>query len=71
MIDEEKELIKNLDERKWIKMLNRRVQHYGYEFVYGANNVDRTKHIGDFPDFLAFLLPSKRRLRFLCRSMLT
>ena len=58
-IEEEKAIIEGLDEKDWIKLLNRRVQHYGYEFVYGANNVDKTKHLGDYPDFIAFLIPSK------------
>jgi len=59
LVEEEDLLVKGLDEKQWIKLLNRRVQHYGYEFVYGANNVDSTKHLGDFPDFASFLTPSK------------
>lgn len=54
---EEDAIVKALDQRDWIKMLQRRVQHFGYEFVYGANNVDKTKKISDMPDFLQFLLP--------------
>ena len=56
-VEEEHDLIKALDENKWIKLLNRRVQHYGYEFVYGSNNVDVTRKIGDMPSFLDFLIP--------------
>ncbi len=52
IIEEEKALIKGFDEKTWIKLLNRRVQHYGFEFVYGANNVDKTRKLGDMPDFL-------------------
>lgn len=33
------------------------MQHFGYEFVYGANNVDKTKKISDMPPFLEFLIP--------------
>ncbi len=55
--------MKGLDEgegeHKWQKLLNRRVQHYGYEFKYGTNNVDLEKSIGTMPEFLTFLEPSK------------
>ena len=30
--EEEKEIIKALDSRKWSKLANRQVQHYGFEF---------------------------------------
>lgn len=57
--EEEKLVIKSLDsaEPKWQKLLNRRVQHYGYEFKYGTNNVDPDKSLGVMPDFLHFLQP--------------
>lgn len=58
-IDEEKALIEALDKNQWIKLLNRRVQHYGFEFVYGANNVDKTRKLGDMPDFLTSIIQSK------------
>lgn len=35
------------------------MQHYGYEFKYGTNNVDLEKSIGTMPAFLTFLEPSK------------
>ena len=38
--EEEAEMLKLIDKEKWVKLLNRRVQHYGYEFKYGTNNVD-------------------------------
>jgi len=38
--EESQELITALDSNKWSKLLNRRVQHYGYEFKYGTNNVN-------------------------------
>uniref|UniRef100_A0A3N7ENI7 RRM domain-containing protein n=1 Tax=Populus trichocarpa TaxID=3694 RepID=A0A3N7ENI7_POPTR len=34
---EEKELLAAVDERPWIGLSKRRVQHYGYEFCYGVN----------------------------------
>ena len=39
-IEEEKSMIDSIDEGEWTKLLNRRVQHFGYEFKYGTNNVD-------------------------------
>ena len=57
-IEEENELVKAMDKQEWHKLLNRRVQHYGYEFLYGVNSVDKHSKIGEMPDFLAFLKPS-------------
>lgn len=54
--EEEKALIEAFDKNQWIKLLNRRVQHYGFEFVYGANNVDKTRKLGDMPDFLSSII---------------
>ena len=39
-----------LDSQEWTKLMNRRVQHFGYEFVYGANNVNKTDKIREMPD---------------------
>jgi len=47
--EEEKDIIKYLDSQDWIKLMNRRVQHYGYEFVYGANNVNKSDKIREMP----------------------
>jgi len=33
------------------------VQHFGFEFKYGTNNVDPDKSMGKFPQFLDFLQP--------------
>jgi alkylated DNA repair protein alkB family protein 8 len=38
--EEEADLLKEIDSNEWTKLLNRRVQHYGYEFKYGTNDVD-------------------------------
>lgn len=49
--EEESKLAKDwLDSQEWTKLMNRRVQHFGYEFVYGANNVNKTDKIRDMPD---------------------
>lgn len=56
---EEKKLVNDIDTHQWTKLLNRRVQHYGYEFKYGTNNVDVDEKMGTLPDFVQFLVPSK------------
>ena len=40
--DEEREIIKWLDEQKWSTVLKRRTQHYGYEYNYGSKGVKPT-----------------------------
>jgi len=49
--EEGQALVKSLDEGTWEKLLNRRVQHFGYEFKYGTNNVDPNQAIGSFPGY--------------------
>jgi len=49
--EEEKELINNIDQAQWNKMTNRRVQHYGYEFIYGTNSINKNGKIGEFPNY--------------------
>ncbi|KAG6477894.1 hypothetical protein ZIOFF_061326 [Zingiber officinale] len=36
-LEEEQELLAEVDNRKWINLAKRRVQHYGYEFLYKVN----------------------------------
>ena len=55
--EESAEIVKALDSGKWEKLLNRRVQHFGYEFKYGTNNVNKEESLGTMPDFLTFLEP--------------
>ncbi len=57
--EEEQMILEELDKRKWVKLANRRVQHYGYEFIYGANNVDTDKSKELIPEFLE---PVMRRI---------
>jgi L-cysteine desulfidase len=56
--NEENDLIETLDKNKWEKLTNRRVQHYGYEFIYGANVINKNKKIGELPDFSNILVKS-------------
>lgn len=51
--NEEKLLIKQIDLEEWTKLANRRVQHYGYEFLYGINSIDKNKKaLKPIPEFL-------------------
>ncbi|XP_057849872.1 alkylated DNA repair protein ALKBH8 homolog isoform X2 [Cryptomeria japonica] len=53
---EEHKLLAAVDERPWQGLLKRRVQHYGYEFMYKTRNVDREQNLGQLPLFLSDLL---------------
>ena len=50
--DEEKELFEIFDKREWHNLSNRRVQHDGYEFIYGSNNVNPNNKLGPLPDWI-------------------
>ena len=55
--EEEKFLIQQVDKQEWTKLANRRVQHYGYEFLYGINSVDKDKKAPKpIPEFLGDLV---------------
>jgi alkylated DNA repair protein alkB family protein 8 len=56
--DEEKELVESIDSNQWNKLSNRKVQHYGYEFLYGVNSINKNKKVGELPDFCQNLLKS-------------
>jgi hypothetical protein len=43
---EELRLLSWIDKREWSKLNNRRVQHYGYDFQYGRNQVDKGEQKG-------------------------
>jgi alkylated DNA repair protein alkB family protein 8 len=57
--EEEKELVDEIEKQTWNKLSNRRVQHYGYEFLYGVNSINKEKKIGELPDFCNNLMKSK------------
>lgn len=46
---EEEELVKLIDGCKWVHLNNRKVQHYGYEFKYGKNNINKHEKINPIP----------------------
>eukprot|EP01135_Chromosphaera_perkinsii_P007240 Nk52_evm48s745 gene=Nk52_evmTU48s745 len=44
--EEEQRIVEMLDAnngKEWIPLAHRRVQHFGYEFIYGANSADRER----------------------------
>lgn len=50
---EEYELFNIIDQQKWASLSSRRVQHYGYEFLYGPNKnfVNKDNKIGELPEW--------------------
>ncbi|CAN6487033.1 unnamed protein product [Victoria cruziana] len=52
----EKELLAAVADRPWKRLAKRKVQHYGYEFLYETRNVDAKKYLGELPSFVAPVL---------------
>lgn len=50
--EEEKALFDEIDKREWHVMATRRVQHDGYEFIYGHNNVNPNNKLGPLPEWI-------------------
>lgn len=50
--EEERAIMAEIDKREWHKLATRRVQHDGYEFVYGQNNVNPNKKLGQLPTWI-------------------
>ena len=57
--EEEKAIFAAVDDRPWHKLATRRVQHDGYEFLYGQNSVNPNKKLGPLPDWIR---PVQQRL---------
>ncbi|KAF5735144.1 alkylated DNA repair protein alkB 8 [Tripterygium wilfordii] len=55
-VEEEKELLAAVDDRRWINLSKRRVQHYGYEFCYETRNVNTKQYLGELPSFVSPIL---------------
>lgn len=53
--EEEEEIVKELEKKEWVKLSHRQVQHYGYEFIYGKNNINKSNKIGELPSFVQTL----------------
>jgi len=50
--EEEKQLLDTIDNQSWSRLANRRVQHYGYEFLYGLNTINKDNKIGELPEWV-------------------
>ncbi|KAJ8754430.1 hypothetical protein K2173_002881 [Erythroxylum novogranatense] len=50
---EEQELLAAVDNRPWKGLAKRRVQHYGYAFLYETRNVDTKQRLGELPSFVS------------------
>ena len=46
------QMLELLNGLPWNNLGNRRVQHYGYEFVYGSNIIDMSKPIQPIPSHI-------------------
>ncbi|URE18983.1 2OG-Fe(II) oxygenase superfamily [Musa troglodytarum] len=55
-VEEEKRLLAEVDNRQWRSLSKRRVQHYGYEFLYETRNVDSKHCLGELPSFVSNIL---------------
>ncbi|KAJ4950745.1 hypothetical protein NE237_027577 [Protea cynaroides] len=53
---EEEELLVAVDNRPWKCLSKRRVQHYGYEFLYETRNVNTKHQLGELPLFVSPIL---------------
>ncbi len=47
--NEEATILDEIHSKEWENLSHRRVQHYGYKFIYGANSIDKDKMIGQLP----------------------
>ncbi|KAG9452913.1 hypothetical protein H6P81_005817 [Aristolochia fimbriata] len=54
--EEEQELLVSVDARPWRKLAKRRVQHFGYEFLYQTRNVNSNQFLGELPSFVSPVL---------------
>ncbi|KAM0934039.1 putative tRNA (carboxymethyluridine(34)-5-O)-methyltransferase [Dioscorea sansibarensis] len=54
--EEEEVLLAAVDARPWKSLAKRRVQHYGYEFLYETRNVDTRQYLGNLPSFVSLVL---------------
>lgn len=55
-VREEEELLAAVDDRPWRTLAKRRVQHYGYEFLYETRNVNTKQRMGELPSFVSPIL---------------
>lgn len=61
----EAELLQMIDLGKWEKLNNRRVQHHGFEFKYGRNQIDKEQNKGKIPEYFNKLLNNLQKIEIL------
>lgn len=49
---EESDIIDEILKNPWENLSHRRVQHYGFKFLYGANSINTDEKQGELPDFI-------------------
>jgi alkylated DNA repair protein alkB family protein 8 len=52
---EEHALVEAIDGMEWTKLTNRRVAHWGFNFLYGSNSYEH-EPLGEIPNCFTFLL---------------
>ncbi|KAL3688151.1 hypothetical protein R1sor_014460 [Riccia sorocarpa] len=65
---EEQRLLASVDQLSWQVLAKRRVQHYGYEFLYKLRNVDLSQKLGDLPPFVEEVVSRLSKLSELTES---
>lgn len=63
--EEENELLQMIDSGKWEKLNNRRVQHHGFQFKYGRNQIDKEENKGSIPEYFNKLLNNLQKIEIL------
>jgi alkylated DNA repair dioxygenase AlkB len=48
-LTEHDELLEQIDRQIWLTELKRRVQHYGYKYLYKSRKVDASMYLGQLP----------------------
>lgn len=61
--EEEDKILEEVDNQEWKRLTKRRVQHYGYEFLYGVNRVNPENKLGNIPEFIQ---PTMKKLNDIC-----
>lgn len=50
--EEEEIVLNNIKDGKWENLSHRRVQHYGFRFIYGANSINPDQKDGELADWV-------------------
>ncbi|KAL2630227.1 hypothetical protein R1flu_014913 [Riccia fluitans] len=66
--EEEERLLAAVDQSPWQVLAKRRVQHYGYEFLYKIRNVDLSQKLGELPPFVEEVVTRLSKLPELTKS---